>query len=98
MNARRKVIENRVNGLKDYLKNHMAACKISKINCPEFAVTLINPRKIVVIDDVDAIPFTFVKVEQVVSIVKKKIKEALDDGKPVKGAHLEYGDYGLKIK
>lgn len=91
MAKRRKALESRVKWLKDYLKNNMEACGISKIECPFFKLAIQkNPDSVNIIDE-DAIPEQYK--EQVITwkISKTAIKEAIKAGTPVPGAELTAG-------
>ena len=56
MQKRAKSLENNFNWLKDYLRDNMAACEISKIESPVFTATLGKPGKVVEVEDEDKIP------------------------------------------
>lgn len=98
LEAHKKEIDKRIKGLKakqdwfkGYLLTNMQKLDITKIECPLFTITRKkNPHK-VVIDNEDKIPAEFKTTQEVVSIDKKGIKQALKDG-PVSWAHLEQGE------
>ena len=52
----------------------------------------------VVIDNVDQLPDELVDVATVVAPDKKKIKEAIEAGEDIKGAHLEIGAESLQVR
>jgi len=91
MAARRKSAENRVASLREYLRFNMQASGITKIECPEFVLSIQNNPATVVIDSVDALPYDYTVEKTTVSPDKKLIKQAIQDGYTVTGAHLETG-------
>lgn len=50
------------------------------------------------IDNVDLLPDELVDVATVVAPDKKKIKEAIEAGEDIKGAHLEIGAESLQVR
>ena len=53
---RRRILENRVNSLRNYLRKHMELSQINKIECPYFAITLKKTAPRVIIDDITKLP------------------------------------------
>lgn len=94
--AKRKALEKRRDWMRDYLRENMERCGITKIESPYFNITLTKPRKQVVIDDESALPRDYMRVVE--SPDKTLIKQALDDKYTVPGAHLGEGKPGLRIK
>lgn len=92
----KKVIVNKQNGLKDYLRHNMELCEIKKIECDLFSITLRKPVDVVSIDDEELIPQDYWKI--VKSVDKALVKKALKDGFNVPGASLQSGKSGLLIK
>jgi len=92
----KRIIVNRQQRLKDYLRESMVGCGISKIEAPTMTITLRKPLPIVVVDDADALPEKFNKVT--VAPNKVLIKATLKAGEVVPGAHLEDGKPGIMIK
>ena len=91
MAARRKAAENRVTRLRHYLKYNMDASGIVRIECPDFVIAIQNNPAAVVIDSADALPDDYTVEKTTVSPDKKLIKQAIQDGYTVTGAHLETG-------
>ena len=93
MAHRRKVIENRVASIKEYIKKSMETAGVSKLECPYFKLSIKNNPPRVVIDDEHSLPPEFIRVPQLPPPEpdKKLIGEALKKGEPVPGAHLEKG-------
>jgi len=91
MAKRRKALENRVQWLKNYIKNNMESCGINDIECPHFKLSIQkNPAAVNILDE-DAIPEQFK--EQVISwkIDKIAIKDAINAGSVVPGTELING-------
>ncbi len=91
MAKRRKTLENRVQWLKNYIKENMEVCGISDIECPHFKISVQKNPAVVNILDENAIPAQFK--EQVTSwkIDKAAIKEAIKSGSVVPGTELVNG-------
>ena len=98
LQARKSVITNRANALKNYLKSNMEQSGIDKISCPLFAITLTKPRPMVAITDDDAIPEKYIKVTETRTPMKKEILAALKAGEDVPGCQLGDSARGLLIK
>lgn len=94
MAERRKALEKKADTIREYLKNNMQACNMTKIECPYFALTLKKSPPAVIIDDQDAIPNNlFVCPEPPVPFPDKKaIAELLKNGVEVPGVHLEQSE------
>lgn len=92
--ARAKTLNNRAEGLREYLRSCLALAGTDKLGTTEHSAKLTAPRASVVIDDADLLPaeLTRTKVEP----DKTAIKAAIESGAEVKGAHIEM-KAGLKI-
>ena len=88
MRVRRKKSENNLERLKEYLKSNMQRCDITKITGNELTVSLRKSPPKVIIDDIDALDESFIARFEA-HPDKKKIKETLEKGDLVTGAHLE---------
>ena len=96
--ARRKAIENRAEWLKEYLRSNMERCGITKIECPEFVVTLGKPRDVCEIISEDELPDLYVKTKVTKTPDKTLILKAMKDGYEVKGARIGKGKPSLTIR
>jgi len=91
MAQRRRTIENRAQGLKDYLKHNMEASGITRIESPWFVLSVQKNPGAVEITDERQLPDDF-KIEVVTQkIDKAAIKAALKAGQDVPGATLVQG-------
>lgn len=97
ISKRRKTLEKESNGLKEYLRINMEKSGISKIESPEFTVTLRAPAKKVEVYDQKSLPSEFIKTVTTESPDKNAIKRALKEG-DVEGARLVDGKSSLTIK
>jgi hypothetical protein len=90
MSHRRKVIENRALSIRNYIKQCMDIAGVSKIECPEFALTIKkNPPSVEIVDESkisDVYKRTPPPPEPVLD--KKLILETLKGGHDVEGARL----------
>lgn len=91
MADRRKAMEKKVSQLKDYLKVQMEKTGITKIECPQFSLSIAKNPPSVVIDDAEALPqeYVFVKIEK--SPDKTAIKNHIILEGSCPGAHVEQG-------
>lgn len=88
MADRARVIENKAARLRDYLRRNMEATGIPEIKCPQYGLRVrMNPYR-VVIDDETAIDAEFIREKIIREADKVALKQALQDGKMVAGAHL----------
>lgn len=82
--------------LADYIAMAMKKANITKIKADNqlFTVSLVKGKTSVVVDDVDLLDFGMFEVVR--KPLSKPIKEALEKGENVQGAHLEIGnDYAM---
>jgi hypothetical protein len=98
LTERKRIITNRKESLKEYLRTNMDAAGITKITHPLFTITCGKGKPIVVIDDEKAIPDEFVNVKVTSAPDKAAISKAIKDGQEVPGAHIEIGKSSISIK
>lgn len=98
LKAKKQVITNRQEALKDYLRTNMERTGIKKITCPLFTITCVQGREIVHIDNEKELPDAFLAVKTVISPDKKEIEARLKRGEAVPGAHLERCKSSIRIK
>ncbi|PRW68811.1 hypothetical protein C7A09_11075 [Pseudomonas fluorescens] len=98
LTERKRIINNRKESLKEYLRSNMDAAGITKITHPLFTITCGKGKPIVVIDDEKAIPDDFVNIKVTSAPDKAAIAKALKDGQEVPGAHSEIGKSSISIK
>lgn len=85
LSDRRRVKENKVKRLKEYMLQSMEATDTKKLDTPKCYISTRKSQK-VVIDNEAKIPRQFIKVTE--SVNKTEIKKALKNG-AVDGAHIE---------
>lgn len=88
---RRKAIENRIDNIKNWLLINMQASKITKIDSPIFTIAIQNNPASVVIDNEALIPVDYLRVPEMPPSLPDKalIKQAINDGFEVPGAHMQ---------
>lgn len=99
MAHRRKVLENRVESIKDYIKQNMEKSGRTVIECPYFKLSIKkNPPSVEILDEA-AIPEVYKKQPEPPPPVvdKKMIAEVLKAGVEVEGARMSQGTR-LEIK
>ncbi len=99
MAARRKAIENRAAGMRDYLLASMMVTGITKIECPHFRLTVRENPPAVEVYEPGLIPAQYMVTPPAPppSIDKAAIKEAIKAGQEVAGCKLTRG-MRLEIK
>lgn len=98
LTERKRIIANRKESLKEYLRTNMDASGITKITHPLFTITCGKGKPIVVIDDEKAIPDEFMNVKVTSAPDKAQIAKAIKEGTEVPGAHTEIGKSSISIK
>lgn len=92
MAARRRAMENRAAGLRRYLLTAMQEAGISKIECPQFCLTVkANPPAVDVFDQL-MVPAEFMKQKPPPpELDKAAVKDAIKAGREVPGCRLMQG-------
>lgn len=98
LTERKRILTNRKESLKEYLRANMEASGITKITHPLFTITLGKGKPIVVIDEESKIPDEFMNVKVTSSPAKAEIAKAIKEGLEVPGAHSEIGKSSISIK
>lgn len=95
LSTRRKTLENKVKGLKDYLEGSMIALDKKDIKGKIFTLAIKKNPPSIIIDDFNILPVEYKKIEEKED--KKKIKESIDNGIEVPGARIEQKE-SLRIR
>jgi len=98
LSERIKVMKNRQDSMRDYLRINMEASEISKITCPLFTITLAKGRDMVQIQDADKIPTDYLNIKTTVTPMKKEILATLKSGGEISGAIMIKSKSSLRIK
>lgn len=98
LTERKRIITNRKESLKEYLRENMDASGITKITHPLFTITCGKGKPRVVIDSEDDIPDEYMTVKTSMSPDKVAIAAAIKEGIEVPGAHSEIGKSSISIK
>ena len=98
LSAKKRVLGNNKEQLKDYLRDNMERLGISKIDSPFFTINCVAGRDIAIIDNEQDLPDEFVDVVTTTKPNKSGITKALQAGEDVPGAHLEKSKSSIRIK
>lgn len=98
LTERKRILQNRKESLKEYLRTNMEASGISKITHPLFTITLGKGKPIVVIDEESKIPDEYMNTKVTSTPAKVDIARAIKEGIEVPGAHSEIGKSSISIK
>lgn len=89
MARRKSSLLNKISKLNDYLKCNMEKCSINEISSPYFDIKLKKCPLSVDIVNEDDIPKDYIKIKEVISLDKVKIKEDIQNGIDIPGALLK---------
>lgn len=91
MSERSKAYDNKISRIKDWLKENMKRCDISKIECPAFTIALQKNPASVVIDDESLIPEGYKRLPEPPPLTPNKtmIATAIKSGLEIAGCRLE---------
>lgn len=98
LTERKRIITNRKESLKEYLRSNMEASGITKISHPLFTISLGKGRPVVVIDNDKIVPDDYMNTKVTSTPDKAMIAKAIKDGLEVPGAHSETGKSSITIK
>jgi hypothetical protein len=98
LSDRKKSFEGQAKNLKSYVLKCMQAAELKTFKTERNTLTVRKGSLSVIIDDENQLPDELVSVVTVVAPDKKKIKEAIEAGEEVKGAHLEIGAESLQVR
>ena len=90
--------KNRIEYLKDYLRENMEATGIKKIECPLFSISCVKGRDVVAVTDVEALSDEYIRLTVKEEPDKKKILEDLKAGTTVQGAIISQAKSSIRIK
>jgi hypothetical protein len=100
LELRRKAIENRAKNLRSYLLMCMQRANVHKIETPEMRLSVRKNPPALVIDDPKLIPAKYWRIPDPPppEVDKAAIKQAIRDGHPIEGAHLEHSEDSERIQ
>lgn len=96
--ARKKSFDGKAKSLRGYVLQCLLASGQDKLKTAKNTFTARKGSASVVIDDFDALPDELVTVQTQIEPDKKAIKEALENGVDVPGAHIEIGERSLAVR
>lgn len=93
MAHRRKLMENRAAGIREYLLACMKVAGVQKIDCPHFSIKIAANPASVIVDDDRQIPAMFWRTPEAPppQVDKKALGEALKGGADIPGVRLVRG-------
>jgi len=97
IDKRIKARVNKIESIKNYLRENMEATGIKKLQSPLFTINCVEGRNMVNIVNEDELDDDYVTVKVVTSPDKKKILEDLKQGVDVKGATLAKTKSSIRI-
>ncbi|MEQ4511798.1 MAG: siphovirus Gp157 family protein [Dickeya sp.] len=95
---RKRSFENREKQLKKYALDCLLAAGLSSLKTPRNTFTARKGVASVIIDNESLLPDELVTVQTLVAPDKKAIKEAIENGVDVPGAHIEIGQQSLQVR
>lgn len=98
LTERKKSFENRAKSIRKYVLTCLLASGQGTIKTTANTFTARKGTASIVVDNADMLPDELVTVQTVVSPDKKAIKEAIENGVEVKGAHIEIGEPSLQVR
>ena len=98
LSDRKKSFEGQAKNLKAYILKCLQAAELKTFKTERNTLTVRKGSLSVVIDDENQLPDELVSVVTVIAPDKKKIKEAIEAGEDIKGAHLEVGSESLQVR
>lgn len=98
LSDRKKSFENQAKNLKEYALNCLLASGLDKLKTTKNTFTARAGVVRVIIDNEALLPDELVDVQTITAPDKKGIKEALENGIEIPGAHLEVGDRSLMVR
>jgi hypothetical protein len=98
LNERKKSFENQAKNFKTYILYCLQAAALKTFKTERNTLTVRKGVVCVVIDNEILLPDELVSVTTVIAPDKKKIKEAIEAGEDIKGAHLEVGSESLQVR
>ncbi len=95
---RRKVAENQMSSIKEYLIMNMINSGITKLDNGVIKASITKPRAMLLITADDRVPAEYKKVSVSSVIDKKQLLAALKDGEEIDGCEIGQSKTGLSIK
>lgn len=98
LSARKKSFNTQAKNLKGYILRCMVAADKRSLKSDMNTFTVRKGLVSVIIDDEKKLPDELVDVTTITAPDKKKIKEAIEAGEDIEGAHLEVGPESLQVR
>ncbi|WP_413722409.1 siphovirus Gp157 family protein [Sodalis sp. RH23] len=98
LSARKKSFETQAKNLKNYILNCLLAATQDSLNTTSDTFTAAKGSARVIIDNESQLPDEFVDISVITAPDKKAIKDAIDTGVIVPGAHIETSPRSLRVR
>ncbi len=95
---RKKAFENRAKSIKQYVLNCLITAGLDKLKTTTNTFTARKGVASVIIDNEALLPDEMVAVQTLIAPDKKAIKEAIENGVDIPGAHIEIGARSLQVR
>lgn len=95
---RKKSFENRAKSIKQYVLNCLITAGLDKLKTTTNTFTARKGVASVIIDNEALLPDEMVAVQTLIAPDKKAIKEAIENGVDIPGAHIEIGARSLQVR
>lgn len=95
---RKKSFENRAKSIKQYVLNCLITAGLDKLKTTTNTFTARKGVASVIIDNEALLPDEMVAVQTLIVPDKKAIKEAIENGVDIPGAHIEIGARSLQVR
>jgi len=87
--AARKVYENQILRMKNYVKDTMFAMGLDELKGNEYRFKISKLKPKIVINNIEELPLEYTREKITIEVDRDSIKKALDEGLKIKGASLE---------
>ncbi|ASG90506.1 hypothetical protein DTG75_04930 [Salmonella enterica subsp. salamae] len=98
LSERKKSFDTQAKNLRTYILLCLQAAQVKNFKTDRNTLTIRHGAINVVVDNADLLPDELVNIETVTTPDKRKIKEAIEAGVEVEGAHLEPGAVTLQVR
>jgi chaperonin cofactor prefoldin len=97
LQTRNRTLKNRIDSMKEYLRDNMERTGISKIECPLFTISCVKGRDKAEVLDETLLPDDCVRVKTSIEADKTEILKKLQAGEDVPGAELAKTKSSIRI-
>ena len=98
MIKRKKVIDNKISHIFNYLLTNMQDMDLKKVEMGVHIATIRLGRELAIVDNIDDLPDKLIRINTAIVADKIAIMSAYKAGEPITGAHIERAKDTLNIK